>query len=182
VRVSVFGRLVERLDLHVASAAETATGLVESDADEPGAEFGVAAEVSEVAEGFEEGLLRSVFGVGFVVEQRESHNVDASLVGANEVVKLVRVAGEDGGDDLRLASAFREFRHASLSSLREATLVGTEVRGGAGELVTRSCRFQGTKMLRSSYGMLSKLPVDSSISCLGLPFLSEDVELISILT
>src|ERR1700722_12751422 len=30
--------------------------------------------------------------------------------------------------------------------------------------------FQGTKMLRSSYGMLCKLPVDSSILCLGLLF------------
>src|ERR1700733_8814728 len=104
-------RFVQRLHLDVFLATKTASSLVEGDAYQPCTELCVAAESSEVPKGFEEGFLRGVFSVGFIVEQRLRHNVHASLVRANEVVKLMRIAGKDRGDDLRLVPAFNSSSH-----------------------------------------------------------------------
>ena len=48
----------------------------------------------------DDGLLRRVFGVGFVLEQGEEQKVDGALAGTDEVVKQVLLAGKNAADAL----------------------------------------------------------------------------------
>ena len=93
-----FAIVVEGVGEGGLGAAETASGLVEDDADEPGAEAGFGAELTQVAVRLEEGFLCGVFRIGFVMVQSESHEVDAAFVGADEFMEEFVVTGEDSRD------------------------------------------------------------------------------------
>jgi hypothetical protein len=59
--------VVEGLHFYVLFAAKTAVSFIQGDADEPGAELRLAAEVCEITERLEEGFLCDLLGIGLVV-------------------------------------------------------------------------------------------------------------------
>jgi hypothetical protein len=93
-----FAIVVERISESRLGAAEATAGLVEDDADEPGTEAGLGTEATEIAVGLEKGLLCGVFCLGFVVQEGESHEVDAALVGTDEFMEEFVVSGKDSRD------------------------------------------------------------------------------------
>jgi hypothetical protein len=74
------------------------TRLVDGDLGEPGAEFGFGAKLAEILEGFEDGFLSGVFGVGLIAEDGESSGVEAAFVGMDEFVEEIVLALEDAVD------------------------------------------------------------------------------------
>jgi hypothetical protein len=90
--------VVERVGEPWLRATETATGLIEDDTDEPGAEACFGTKSIKVAIGLEEGFLCGVFSFGLVVKHGESHEVDAALIGTDELVEDIVVAIEDRRD------------------------------------------------------------------------------------
>ena len=99
VAVVIFGGKVEGIFCGSFGFAQTAAAFVHGDGDEPGAEFGLAAEAGEMTEGVDEGFLGSVFGFLFVADHGVDGDVDHFFVGADEVVEELGFAGEDAADE-----------------------------------------------------------------------------------
>jgi hypothetical protein len=66
----------------------------------PGAELCFGTELAEVREGFEEGFLRSIFGVGSVAKDGKRSRVDGALVGLNQLIKEITFARFDAGNEV----------------------------------------------------------------------------------
>src|SRR6266436_641767 len=71
------------------------TRFVDSHLDEPGAEPRFEPELREILERLKEGVLRRVFRVRFVTQNRERDDEDAPLVGPNQFVKQLPFATLD---------------------------------------------------------------------------------------
>ena len=86
-------------------------GFVEGDADEPGAEPGLRAKRMEVSESLQKGFLHDVLRFLWIAQERHGQGEDGALVGADEVMEEMRIAGEDGSDNLRLSVSKGRFAH-----------------------------------------------------------------------
>src|ERR1700730_3302571 len=92
------GGNIERLYLERALPSDAATRLIQGDANQPSAKLCVAAKAGQIAEGLEERLLGCVFRIAFIMQKRQSHNVNAALIGPNQVVEQARVAAQNQCD------------------------------------------------------------------------------------
>ncbi len=56
--------------------------------------------MSQVLVDLDDGFLRRVFGVGFVLQQGEKQKIDGALARTDEVMKQLLFAGKDAADAL----------------------------------------------------------------------------------
>jgi len=94
--------------------AEEFEGGVSGDAHEPGAEGRVGAEVGEMLEGGEEGVLDDFLGIVGVADHAEGEFVDLAFVAGDEGVEGGEVAGTGAGDEVAVGIGLRceqGFRH-----------------------------------------------------------------------
>ncbi len=84
----------------------------------------------EVLVDLDDGLLRDVFGLGFVFEEGEQQKVDGALAGADQFVKEVLFAGKNAANALGF-----EFRIGDVSSAVSKARIRRDARLSQGQRV-----------------------------------------------
>jgi hypothetical protein len=77
--------------------------------------LGFAAEKVKIAIDLDHGLLRGVFGIGRISQQRQEEEVNGALAGTNELVKEMFLTGLDAANALDFEFRVGEIVHGRMN-------------------------------------------------------------------